>query len=326
MANVAALESALNEADLEAQGGDLAGDAEERVEKRNEDVAAAIDTFVGEVADETIDAVQLRIDKAVREAIALLQVGISSAQETADAAAAAAAAAGGGGTVLVEWNQADVSEFTQVMGNGIGGVGSAGEWSISASTFPDTEVPAIRVDMLGASASPALWLFDGATPEDWGTEFMIDWWATINGGGGDAVELGLVFYYEDNDHWLSANQYLIDDIAIEGNNGASGTLLSMVLDDRFVLTSINEDNGTGDRIPITIWLRRATASVLPAATVMTPIEYRVAGVHGAVFPPSVADSDWLSLGTYAHKIGIYARNRVGTGPGHDFTRFRFKPY
>lgn len=240
-------------------------------------------------------------------------------------AAQSTGGAGGGSLVLAQWNEVDTSEWTQVMGNGIGGVGIAGDWTLSASSFADTDMPALRIDLNVANADPAMWLFNGpADPASWDAEFLIDFWATISASGVEAIEIGIVYYYEDNDHWLAVNQFQIDDLAVEGINGASGQLVSAVVDDRFVCTSINEDNGTGDHVPVRIWLRRATGATLPSATMWTPDLYSQAGVHGAVFPASLADADWLALGAYAHKIGIYARNRTGTGPAYDLTRFRFK--
>lgn len=58
------------------------------------------------------------------------------------------------------WNGTDVTQLNPVQGNGVGGVGVAGDWTLSFGSFPNDDGPAIVIANNNAVSSSAMWWMD----------------------------------------------------------------------------------------------------------------------------------------------------------------------
>jgi hypothetical protein len=214
------------------------------------------------------------------------------------------------------WNGVVTSPFTQVLGNGIGGVGVAGDWTLTAGTFPNDEAPALAITNVNAvsgaaPAADAIWLFndfEGGLPE----RFYAGWrntWITSN-----ACDIGVIPYYEDNDHYFLVWRNSGTAYSLYGKNGSgfyTNQQISQVAD-----ADAQRDTTFGDIMGCTGWYRKARRNEGPAITLkaggpFTPSYSGTGGVAKKIFTRahagSGADASWDTLSRYRPRIGIFVR-------------------
>lgn len=215
--------------------------------------------------------------------------------------------------VLAEWNETDTSQFTMVQGNGNGGVGVGGDWTLAVSTMAGSDLPALSVTANNADPTGfAIWTFDDADPALW-KWFMLDWWATHQqSASGNNMYVGMLLNYEDNNHWMAIRFAGTDDYDLFGRNNGVAYSTS------FVAQAIVEDTAFGN--PVRIACRCGWASAVDnpwvIATMADPFSSNASGRILA----SAANASWNGLGAYAPKVGIVAENYSAADT--EYTTFR----
>lgn len=206
------------------------------------------------------------------------------------------------------WNSLDVSQFTLVRGNGVGGHGVAGDHVISRGTFPNDDAPAIVLTTPGTT-NHALWLFnDFAGPAPTSLRFC---WRGLNGTL-DSHREGFAFYYEDTDHWLMALRTDGSDLSL----GAYQTSFSARPDfGKVADVAANRDTTYGDTFAANVHYRVASGVQKPWAIARAgghasagygetglPLSRTTAFGDGSAV---AADASWTGIGSYAPRMGLF---------------------
>jgi len=220
------------------------------------------------------------------------------------------------------WNGVDTSQFTQVLGNGIGGVGTAGDWTLVATTFPNDDAPALAITNVNAvtgaaPAADAIWVFndyEGGLPERFYVGFRNTWITT------DACDLGVIPYYEDNDHYFLVWRGTSTTYSLYGKNGTgfyTNRDIGSVAD-----ATAQRDTTFGDIFGFTGWYSKASRANFAAITVKAgdPFNPTWSGtggiakrIHAAGHAASAADATWKTLSEFRPRLGIFVRGGGVTG-------------
>lgn len=219
--------------------------------------------------------------------------------------------------LIHKWNETDVSQFTLVYGNGVGGHGVAGDWSITFGSFPNDDAPAIVINNLNGNSNSAMWLFNdffGPLPEFFSVSCRN---IAPLGGVGD---IGILIYYLSNDrHFL-----------LQRTNGKDQSIArrdpgSVVAPDigSFANVSGSRDTTYGDLYSATLRLSQADASNKPwlvgraGGEALTGWRETGLDIHRAQgILQSSADAGWLTETPFTPRIGIRVDGFGGTGAVH----------
>lgn len=226
-------------------------------------------------------------------------------------------------TVLYRWNGTDTSQLTQVRGNGIGGAGSPGDWTLTATTWPNDDAPALaitNVTSVGGAypGSDALWLFDyeGPLPSRYQVTFRKSFLSAS-----PAFDLGVVVYYLDPDHYITVVPGAVTDLYLAGRNGVSADFAGQSIGNVYS-SSAERDVVYGSFYAATCWYRRARQSFGPSITAkmggtFTPT-YAGAGAIAkrsriAAIQEAGTVASWGIQNDYTPRIGLWARGFSSAG-------------
>lgn len=224
------------------------------------------------------------------------------------------------GEVLWQWNGRDLSQFTLVKGNGIGGHGSGGDHVLTLDTFANDDAPALNFTTTGTS-NHAIWLINDFTDPLPG-RFQLSWRGlnpTIN-----SHREGIIFYYEDNDHFIMIMRTDGSDISLAiHENAAFGSRPDI---GRVSDTFTNRDTTFGDCFGATCHLQVASGSnepwVIAKAGGETESGYGEPGepwLRTGAFGDGSAnttDASWTGLGSYSPRIGLFVEGGSPAGTLH----------
>jgi hypothetical protein len=212
---------------------------------------------------------------------------------------------------LWSWNGRDFSQFELVSGNGVGGVGSPGDWTVTVGTFPNDSAPALNITNVTGSNDYVIWLirdYTGPVPR----RMQVAWRHLLNATG--VMDGGLITYYEDSTHWFGIQSTFVQDIGLL-QGGVFGTIIGETAD-----TAGNRDTTYGDVRSATVLQSFASGSVAPwyvaAAGGETQHSYIETGSdyrRTKARLQSAMNPNWLSLGSYDPRIGFFVKGFGGAG-------------
>lgn len=205
------------------------------------------------------------------------------------------------------WNKTDVAQFTQVLGNGIGGVGAGGDWTLGFGSFPNDDGPAITITNNNAVSSAAMWLFNdfnGDLPR------LYEVCARNLEGTVGAMSFHIVVYAVSADRYFAVRRSSTIEQHLTRVDPGSTESLNL---GNFAPAAGQQDTTYGDLFGATIYLSPATDIAAPWAVAKSGGQFSagwretgLALAQGADLVDTNADVGWLSEPDKTHKIGILA--------------------
>jgi hypothetical protein len=214
------------------------------------------------------------------------------------------------------WNETDLSQLTLVAGNGVGGVGVAGDWTLAFDSFPSDDAPALKFTNNNANTNAALWLFNdflSPLPE----LFSFTYRNLLETGG--AADFGLILYYEATDNYFGVRRAGLNGVSLLRQDAGGHSLQK--IGRLFDLPSANRDVTYGELVAGTVRIQQATSSAKPwmsgrmgGEALSGWGESALTEVHRAGgFTQASANASWLGLGSYTPRLGVLVYGAGATG-------------
>jgi len=214
-----------------------------------------------------------------------------------------------------QWNGKDLSQFTLVYGNGVGGHGTAGDYTVTATTFPSDSAPALSIANNNSNSNFLIYVINDlqvAVP----TRMQLCFRHLVVTPG--AMDTGLITYYENNTHWAAIRRGSSVAMHVELYDGATGEVVNTIGE---VADAVGNRNTTyGDCFSATVLQSFASGSVKPWIVAKAGGELQAGyGEAGRVWrkthtiTQASTNADWLSIGTYSPQIGLLIKGAGTAG-------------